>query len=63
MEMVGSVDDLMTSQSIAGHRFWKFEIPNEKIASALILQEESQSGAAQSAKCKTHFAVGDRLPQ
>ena len=52
VEMVVSVDDLRTSQSIGGHRFPNFEILDAKIASALkitsnpILQEESQSAAA-----------------
>ena len=69
--MVGSVDDLMTSQSIAGHRFQKFAITNEKIAAGEedhhkpLLKEESQSGGAKGAKgakFKTEFAVEDRLP-
>ena len=36
VEMVDSVDDLKTSQSIGGHRFRNFEMLDAKIASALI---------------------------
>ena len=35
MEMVDSVDNLKTSQSIGGHRFPNFEMVDAKIASAL----------------------------
>ena len=52
--MVGSVDDLKTSQSIVEHRFPNFEMLHAKIASALkkiitsVLQEENQSGRPES---------------
>ena len=35
VEMVESMDDLKTSQSIGGHRFSNFEMHDAKIASAL----------------------------
>ena len=35
VEMVESVDELQTSQSIGGHRFQNFEMLDAKIASAL----------------------------
>ena len=51
VEMVDSVDDLNTSQSIGGRRLPNFEMLDAKIASALeedhhepLLQEECQSG-------------------
>ena len=66
VEMVDSVDNLKTSQSIGGHRFPNFEMVDAKIASALkkiifnpLLQDESQSGEAKGtnarpiAPCKT----------
>ena len=34
VEMVDSVDDLKTSQSIRGHRFPNFEMPDARIASS-----------------------------
>ena len=53
VEMVGSVDDLETSQTIGGRRFLDFEVPDAKIASTLkkiilhsYFKEESQFGGA-----------------
>ena len=59
VEVVESVDDHVTSQSIGRHKFPNFEMRDAKIVSALkedhhesLLQEESQSGAAKGADAR-----------
>ena len=52
VEVVESVDDLKTSQSIGGRQFPNFAMPDAKIASSVtkiimnsfLLEEETQSG-------------------
>ena len=68
VEMVGSVDDLVTSWSIGGHRFLNFEMLDAKIVSALNKNHHQPPTSRRASiwrskrhKCKTDFSVEDRL--
>ena len=68
VEMVESVDDLKTSQSIEGHRFPNFEMLDaqdcvcfEKDHHEPLLQKGDSAWWSTGRRCKTDFSAEDRL--
>ena len=53
VEMVDSVDDLKTSQSIGGHRFQNFEMLDAKIASRILTSRRKSVLRSNRPKCKS----------
>ena len=61
VEMVEPADDLLTSQSIGGHRCPNFEVLDALIASRSSRTRTSRIWERQRRRCKTDFSADDRL--